>query len=108
MKSTVDLELAKRMVDYLNELLELDRPAIALLTSNRMSCNDKLADHPSCQVMLQHDGFHVGMLGVLNGLCGIDNDGGPVCAVFENPVDEKSGELPKLVRFQITQRDCST
>lgn len=74
-----DLELAQKIVDMLNGVLETDKPAIAALMSNRVPCTETLADHPTIQVVEQDDGFHVGLLGILNGLCGIYPDGyGPI------------------------------
>lgn len=79
-----DEELAARVVEFLNELLKLDRPAVAALIANRVPCNEELANHPSVQVAAQHGGYHVGMLGVLNGLCGAGADRyGLIEAVFE-------------------------
>lgn len=83
----VDLDLAKRVVDYLNGLVVLDKPCIGALITNRIPCNQALADHPTCQVSAQHGGCYVGLLGLLNGLCGIYDDGpkkgwGAIEAVF--------------------------
>lgn len=93
-----NLELASEIVNYLNELIELDRPAVAALVANRVPCRASFADHPTCQVLEQHGGFHVGLLGVLNGLCGVDEHGsGPIGAVFSDP--ETSGEFATLQAF---------
>jgi hypothetical protein len=62
-------------VDYLNDLLEKDYEAVEKLIFNRVQCNEALANHPTCQVMAdQHDKYEVGLLGVLNGLFGVDQD----------------------------------
>lgn len=82
---TVDYDLAERVVAFLNELLQLDRPAIAALTENRIPCNQEIANHPTCQVGSYHGGLQIGLLGVLNGLCGIDELGrGAIEAMFES------------------------
>lgn len=92
-------------VAYLNQLLELDRPAVAALVANRVPCNEALADHPTCQVGVQHGGFHVGLLGVLNGLFGTIGDGGPrdgwgwITAEFE---DERGANGGRPRRFAVT------
>jgi hypothetical protein len=71
-------------IAFLNSLLELDRPAVASLIANRVPCNQALADHETVQVRAQHGGYHVGLLGILNGLFGCDDDGiGPIAAVFD-------------------------
>lgn len=93
-------ELAQQIVDYLNDLLERDTPAIAALVANRVPCNAALADHPTCQVSMQHGGFHVGILGLLNGLCGVDDLlGGCITAVFEE--DDGSGKWLSLKEFRV-------
>lgn len=72
-------------IDYLNELIELDKPAIAALIANRVPCNEVLAHHPTVQVRAQNGGFHVGILGILNGLFGtLENGWGPITFVFED------------------------
>jgi hypothetical protein len=77
-------QLADAIVRVLNEAVAMDRPAIAALVANRVPCNPTLAAHPTIQIGAQHGGFHVGMLGILNGICGIRSDGtGVVAAVFE-------------------------
>lgn len=94
-----DEQLAARVVAFLNELLELDRPAIAALISNRVPCNARLAEHPDVQVGVQHGGFNVGLLGLLNGLCGAREDGyGLIQAIYEG---DSPTELRDLVHFQV-------
>jgi hypothetical protein len=94
----VDLELANRVVLYLNQLTESDRPAIAALITNRVPCNKELASHPTCQVGQQHGGYNVGILGVLNGVCGVYDDGpmkgyGPIAAMFNSGKTEAFRDL---------------
>lgn len=80
----IDLVLAKRIVNFMNELLQLDRNAIVNLINTRMVCNKELAEHPTVQVTGQGDDV-VGILGVLNGLCGIyDNGFGAIAVVTDN------------------------
>jgi len=72
-------------IRYLNELIEIDRPAMAALIANRVPCNQAMADHPTVQVRAQHGGFTVGMVGILNGMFGIDEDGfGPIVWIFKD------------------------
>jgi hypothetical protein len=94
-----DPELAQRICDYLNGLLLLDRNAIACLIANRVPCNQGLADHPTVQAGAQHGGFHVGLLGILNGLCGVRNGTttGFINAIFEGD----ARELKDLLHFEV-------
>jgi hypothetical protein len=103
----VDLDLAKRVVDYLNELTTLDKPCIGALIANHIPCNQALADHPTCQVSAQHGGCHVGLLGLLNGLCGSYDDGpkrgwGAITAVFE---EAPKGQYTCLKGFDIVSNE---
>jgi hypothetical protein len=100
----VNDEIANAVVAYLNELLEADRVAIAALVSNRVPCNAGLADHPTCQVQCQNGGTYVGLLGLLNGLCGVIDSGpyagaGGIVSVFE-PDDLMGGKVNRLARFE--------
>ena len=80
----VDRELAQRVVDYLNDLRERDPAAIHALVETRTPCNEALADHPTCQVAIEGSQASVGLLGVLNGLCGVDSQGwGPIAAHYD-------------------------
>lgn len=90
MKSQVTID---ETIDLLNELIRLDKPAIAALLANRVPCNQALADHPTVQVQAQNDGYHVGLLGIINGLFGTDDHlWGPICFEFED------GHLTKFKR----------
>ena len=63
-------------VDFLNELLKIDPIAITALFSMRIACNEALADHETVQVLASYKTFfHVGIMGILNGLFGIDEHG---------------------------------
>jgi hypothetical protein len=88
----VDLVLAERIVDYMNGLVALDKPCVAALIANRIPCNKAFSDHPTCQSSAQNGGFHVGVLGLLNGICGVYDDGpkkgwGAIAATFEKSDD---------------------
>lgn len=96
----IDLELAEKTISFLNSLVELDKIAVSELVDSRVLCNSKLADHPTVQVR----GYgpvtpSVGLLGILNGLCGSYDDEpkkgfGPISAQFS------SG---KIVAFFLTR-----
>jgi len=97
-----DQALIDRTIVFLNELLKLDPQAIKILIEKRVPCNEALADHPTVQVQAREKkdepGFAVGVLGIVNGLLGIDADGwGFVCVV----VDTDTGDL---IEFKRTPR----
>ena len=100
--NSVDIKLANRIIEFMNDLLKYDRPAIAAMIVNHVPCNLALSDHPTVQTSIQHGGFHIGLLGLLNGLCGIYKDGyGPITAVFS---DEKNSQgLYDLIKFRSTR-----
>jgi len=66
-----------KTVDLLNSLLKIDRKAMSELLQTRVKCNKKLGDHPTVQVYLnkKENQDYVGLLGILNGLFGIADDG---------------------------------
>lgn len=86
------------VVEVLNRILEADHAAVSALATNRVPCNGELAADPTVQVWARRSGFHVGLLGVLNGLFGVDEEGwGSIAADVEN------GEI---VRFRLlTEED---
>lgn len=82
MKESIALD---GVIAYLNDLLATDRPAVAALVANRVPCNQVMANHPTAQVMSQHGGYHIGLLGVINGMFGtLNGTDGPIAVVFEN------------------------
>jgi hypothetical protein len=89
------LWLAGEIVDFLNALVETDRDAVRALFNSRVPCNQKLADDPTVQVRAYgledkpHD-FEVGILGLLNGFVGIDDDG---CGLIQMVVDDEDEEF---------------
>ncbi len=83
-------------VTMLNEMLQLDPAATAIMIGVRQQVNDALAQHPTIQTHGTPEGvFLVGLLGVINGLFGIREDGfGAVMAVYD--------EHGALDRFECT------
>ena len=72
---TYDDELAKRCVDLLNNMYEIDPVAAEAFVKVRFPINERLANHPVIQSIVTHNGFFTSMLGFLNGLCGVDRNG---------------------------------
>jgi len=77
----------RAVVKLLNEMLEIDPRATRLLANMRVACNKSLENHPTIQVgaYKKSDKPGVGIIGVLNGLFGIDSSGfGPIVAVYDD------------------------
>jgi len=76
-------EHIKEAVKVLNEALEADPVTINALFTIRLSCNEKLADHPTIQISAySHETgketpgkYSLGALGLINGLFGVDKEG---------------------------------
>lgn len=79
----------EQAVTLLNEIHALDPSVLQNLVSHRVPCNEALANHPTVQVGLVdgEDGkFEVGILGIINGLFGVDEKGwGFIAANRTNP-----------------------
>lgn len=99
---SVDVELAGRIVDFLNELLAIDGKVVRDLVQTRVPCSQELANHPTVQVGRESDDiisvgglpYRVGLLGILNGLCGTYDDGpkkgwGAIAVIFTDEQLEK-------------------
>jgi len=72
------------LIIFLNELIKIDKQAIHKLIKFRTPCNEALANHESVQVAVDFFGFEVGLLGILNGMFGTDEDKyGAITAVFD-------------------------
>lgn len=73
-------------VDFLNSLIKIDSSTITKLFDTRIHCNEAIANHETVQVI--NVGIHyfkVGMIGILNGLFGIDEYGwGHIIANYED------------------------
>lgn len=76
----IDLELAERSCRLLNNMLKLDPTAVMALINQRVPVNADLADHPTIQSLHHRYGFSVGILGILNGLIGVNSAGSGVLA----------------------------
>jgi hypothetical protein len=91
-----------KAIALLNEMVEADQPAMHALVETRVPC-DGFLYHPGVQCVKCDEGpYHVGMLGILNGLFGTIPTGdkagwGIIAAVF----DDKG----QLVRFRRTDEE---
>ncbi|MFA5025090.1 MAG: hypothetical protein WC503_01085 [Candidatus Shapirobacteria bacterium] len=67
-------------IRVLNEVVAADELAMRALINYRVPCNKALAEHESVQVGTYHEasketGYSVGILGIINGLFGVDSEG---------------------------------
>ena len=97
--ATPDEDLARKICNFMNELLELDSKAVLDLCNNRVPCNQDVADHGTVQVIVSKTNkYKVGLIGILNGICGIYKDGwGPICVLYH-----KNGSV---IRFGLTKEE---
>ncbi len=91
----------EQVVEVLNQALKADDVALTDLIQTRVACNKKLAGHSSIQVGLapgcnpedKNLFYEVGILGLLNGLFGVDeNQWGAVAAEMD-----KAGHVHRFV-----------
>jgi len=78
---------ANDVCDLLNKMLKLDYDCTHAIVSYRQKCNDLIAKHETIQVQqYEEDEFpKVGIIGILNGMFGIREDGmGAICYEIEN------------------------
>ena len=75
----------KDAVAVLNRALAADKDAMRRLSDFRVMCNDELADDPTIQVRKEESGnCSVGLIGILNGIFGIqDNNYGYLAGSYE-------------------------
>jgi len=64
----------KEVIAYLNRLLKTDRLAIETLFNIRVLCNDRMAKHPTVQVGKFSQKYAVGIIGIVNGMFGVDSN----------------------------------
>lgn len=98
----VDVNLARRIVALLNEMLSLDPNATLELMRLHVSCNESLAGHPTIQVGATDAHsftYEVGLLGVLNGLVGVNSAQlGVISAELEG---EDWASVTKIISFVV-------
>ena len=78
-------KLAAELVSFLNELLAVDESAVYSLMETRVICNEAMLNHPTVQVATDEaDVPVVGILGILNGFVGVDEESyGYIEAVYD-------------------------
>ena len=85
----------KEAVDFLNDALNTDSKAVTELFFDRKKCNVYMANHETIQCGMIKDEYCVGVLGLLNGMFGIDENGyGAIMMVIEE------GEITKFKKVK--------
>jgi len=69
------LAFAHKVVDFLNSALAIDKAAVGYAMMHRVQCNEAIRNHPTIQSGTQHGSSHTSALGILNGICGISENG---------------------------------
>jgi hypothetical protein len=72
----VDAALAQLLADRLTEICQTEPEAVSALVAHRVRCGPALAGHPTVQIDGDQSGGWVGLVGILNGLCGSTLPGG--------------------------------
>ena len=93
MKTQVNIQ---EVIEYLNALLIVDRLAIETFFNIRVLCNDKMAKHPTVQVGKLANRHVFGIIGILNGLFGVNEKGWGCFGVDLN--EDNSIKCFRLVR----------
>ncbi len=84
-------------VEVLNQALESDPKVINTIMTQRFDCNKALTEHPTIQTG-ERD---LGVMGLINGLFGVDKDGyGFIAGIWET--DQNNG-LDRLVGFKLLE-----
>jgi hypothetical protein len=71
-----DAALAQLLADRLTEICQTEPEAVSALVAHRVRCGPALAGHPTVQIDGDKAGGWVGLVGILNGLCGSTLPGG--------------------------------
>lgn len=79
----MDTEAIDQAVEVLNRIHKADPSVLDSLIRYRVPCNEELANDPTVQVRVHHEVTDVGILGIINGLFGVDeNNWGYIYANF--------------------------
>lgn len=92
---TKGIDKINQAIEVLNSVHQADPTVLPLLIDYRVPCNRAVADDPTVQVGV-HDGlWTVGLLGIVNGIVGVDTNGrGFIAAHYDD-----DGVLTHFVRL---------
>lgn len=75
---------AQYVVDFLNELLRMDKYALTDMMSERISVNKELKNHPTVMSRELVEGVpEIGLLSVLNGMFGLEGKTVAIEVIFD-------------------------
>lgn len=69
------MEAVDQAIEVLNRIHKADPTVMDALIRFRVPCNDEVRDDPTVQVGMISGQAHVGILGIINGLFGTDENG---------------------------------
>lgn len=86
------------VIAVMNDLFRTDRVAMHELAETRVPCNDAMRNHPTAQVVVTEGGKNwIGLIGVLNALCGCDKEG---TGFIAGDYDDETGQLVGFTRWK--------
>jgi hypothetical protein len=81
LEGDIDRLMGRVIINFMNDMTHLDSDAIKKLVKTRVQCNERMAEHPTLQVMQGEDNkYYVGLMGILNGIVGCDEQGRGIVA----------------------------
>lgn len=88
-------------VESLNQALKADPKTIQYMMQQRFLCSKSLAEHPTIQSSENDGEFSIGVMGLINGLFGVDKDGyGFIAGIWELDVNEEPVNLTGFVLLE--------
>jgi len=94
------------VVELLNDAFTKDPEAMNNLALSRVACNETLADHPTIQVGKFGEDYKVGIIGILNGVFGMADDGYGAIAGDFDIVCLNGHELPDKTKMGEQCLEC--
>lgn len=99
----------RRTVDFLNQMLEIDPELVTVTVDLRLRVREEggsaeaMREHPTAQVTYDGEETRIGLLGWINGLLGVRDDGkGPVAAIQD--IGEDGTPTGTILRFLETSK----
>lgn len=79
---------AQYVVDFLNELVRLDKYALTDMMSERISVNKELKNHPTILVKELVEGVpEIGLLSIINGMFGLEGETQAIEVILDKHTD---------------------